>query len=75
MLPTPPAAVPSGAAHFHRERQAGVSHRSALPVMVLWLRCSFPSAAVPVMVLPVMVQLFVRRIGARTVAFLVRVVF
>ena len=44
--------MPSGAAHFHRERQAGVSRRSALPVMVLRLRCCLVH--------------FVRRIEART---------
>jgi hypothetical protein len=44
--------VPSGAACFHRERQAGVSHRSALPVMVLRLHCCLVH--------------FVHRIGART---------
>jgi len=64
-----------GAQRCDSFEQASVGRRSALPVMVLRLRCSFPSAMVPVMVLPVMVQLFVRRIGARTVAFLVCVVF
>ena len=44
--------MPSGAAHFHRERQAGVSRRSALPVMVLRLRCCLVH--------------FIRRIEART---------
>ena len=46
------AAVPSGVAHFHWERQAGVSRRLALPVMVLRLRCCLVH--------------FVRRIRART---------
>ena len=54
------AAVPSGAACFHRERQVGVSRRSALSVMVLWLRCCLVH--------------FVRRIGARTTGLTVFVV-
>ena len=44
--------MPSGAARFHQELQAGVSRRSALPVMVLRLRCCLVH--------------FARRIGART---------
>ena len=40
------AAVPSGAARFHQERQGGVSHRSALSghgFAVALLSCAFHS--------------------------------
>ena len=50
-------AVRCSVARFHRERQAGVSRRSALPVMVLQLCCCLVH--------------FVRRIGARTVGLTV----
>ena len=49
--------MPSDAARFHWERQAGVSRRSALPVMVLRLRGCLMH--------------FVHRIGARTAGLIV----